>query len=164
MMEKSRAMVRATRVDDVFDMLCPSQRTRDVLTISTLGLLILQILLDDPEEKNLDGAGGSYSMRSSPTVCDHGENFNDFVERLLHEGAVTECSGTDERCVHLETAFSSTSFLLWSCAITLPSGSAWPDVSGVQAMLSGSYAEHCVLWRRSSMATSSRLQVSLQTL
>ena len=33
-------------------------------------------------------------------------------------------------------SFSSTSFLLWSCAITLPSGSAWPDVSGVQAMLS----------------------------
>ena len=31
---------------------------------------------------------------------------------------------------------SSTSFLLWSCAITLPSGSAWPDVSAMQAMLS----------------------------
>ena len=41
MAEKSRATVRATRVDDVFDMPCPSQKTRDVLTISTLGFLIV---------------------------------------------------------------------------------------------------------------------------
>ena len=48
MVEKSRAMVRVTRVDDVFVMPCPNQKTRDVLSISTLGLLIVQNLLDDP--------------------------------------------------------------------------------------------------------------------
>ena len=54
--EESRAMVRATRVDDVFDMPCPNQKTRDVLAISTLGWT--------------NGAGGPYSMHSSPTLYD----------------------------------------------------------------------------------------------
>ena len=43
MVERSRSMVRATRVDDVLDMPCPNQKARDVLTISTLGLLTVQI-------------------------------------------------------------------------------------------------------------------------
>ena len=57
MVEKSRAMVRATRVDDVFGMLCPNQKTRDVLTISTLGLLIVHTCSTIP-------------MHSSPIVRD----------------------------------------------------------------------------------------------
>ena len=67
--------------DDVFDMLCPNQKTRDVLTISTLGLLVVQICWTILKKKKL--------------------------ERLLDEGALTECSGTGERCVHLETALAA---------------------------------------------------------
>ena len=54
MVEKSRAMVRATRVDDAFDMPCPNQKTRDVLTISTLGLLIVQICWTILKKKKLE--------------------------------------------------------------------------------------------------------------
>ena len=54
MVEKSRAMVRATRVDDVFDIPCPNPKTRDVLTISTLGLLIVQICWTILMNKKLD--------------------------------------------------------------------------------------------------------------
>ena len=35
------------------------------------------------------------------------ENVNDFVERLLDEGALTGCSGRGERCVNLETALAA---------------------------------------------------------
>ena len=68
MVEKSRAMVRATRVDDAFVMPCPNQKTRDVLTISTLGLLIVQICWTILKKKWLDQRRGR--MHSSPTVCD----------------------------------------------------------------------------------------------
>ena len=71
MVEKSRAMVRATRVDDVSDVLCRNQKIRDVLTISTLGLLIVQICWTILKKRSwANGAGGPYSMHTSPTVCD----------------------------------------------------------------------------------------------
>ena len=102
--------VWATRVDDVIDMLCPNQKTRDVLT------------------KKLDQRRGRILFDAFVAHCVRlGENVNDFVERLLDEGALTECSGTGERCVHLETASAAPH----SC-----SGRAPPDVSVVQAMLS----------------------------
>ena len=108
MVEKSRAMVRATRVDDVFDMLCPNQKTRDVLTISTWGLLIVQIYWTIFKKKNLDQRRGRILIDAFIAHCVRlGENVNDFVERLLDEVALTECSGTGERCVHLETALAA---------------------------------------------------------
>ena len=108
MVEKSRAMFRATRVDDVFDMLCPNQKTRDVLTISTLGLLIVQICWTILKKKKLDQWRGRILFDAFIVHCVRlGENDNDFVERLLDEGASTECSGTGERCVHLETALAA---------------------------------------------------------
>ena len=125
MVEKSLAMVRATRVDNVFDMLCPNQKTRDVLTISTLGLLIVQICWTILKKKKrwTNGAGGSYSMHSSRRGC-------------LVGGALTKCPGTGERCVHFET--SVTSFLLWSCAYL----AFWKLLA------------RCIWSRRSSMTTS----------
>ena len=137
MVEKSRATVRATRVDDVFDMLCPNQKTRDVLTISTLGLLIVQICWTILKKKKLDQRRGRILFDAFIAHCVRlGENVNDFVERLLDEGALTECSGTGERCVQLETALAAPHSCSGRAPVTLPSGSAWPDVSGVQAMLS----------------------------
>ena len=104
MVEKSRAMVWATRVDDVFDMLCPSQKTRDVLTISTLGLLIVQICWTILKKKKLDQRRGRILVDAFIAHC---VRLNDFVERLLDEVFLTECSGTGERCVHLETALAA---------------------------------------------------------
>ena len=95
MVEKSRAMVRATRVDDVFDMLCPNQKTRDVLTISTLGLLIVQICWTILKKRKLDQRRGRILFDAFIAHCERlGETVNYFVERLLDEGALTECSGT----------------------------------------------------------------------
>ena len=104
MVEKSRAMVRATRVDDVLDMLIPSQDTRDVSTNSTLGLLVLQICwtILEKKKRTLFDAFLAHCVQV-------GGNVNDFVERLVDEGALTECCGMDERCVHLETASAAPS-------------------------------------------------------
>ena len=108
MVEKSRATVRATRVDDVFDMLSPNQKTRDVLTISTLGLLIVQICWTIVKKKKLDQRRGRILFDAFIAHCVRlGENVIDFVERLLDEGALTECSGPGERCVQLERALAA---------------------------------------------------------
>ena len=69
MVEKSRAMVRATRVDDVFDIPCPNQETRGVLTISTLGLLIVQICWTILKKKKLDCRRGRISLDASIAHC-----------------------------------------------------------------------------------------------
>ena len=117
LVEKSRAMVRATRADDVFDMLCPNQKTREVLTISTLGLLIAQIRWTILKKKKLDQRLGLIFLDAFMAHCVRlGENVNDFVERLVDEGALKECSGTGERCVHLETALAA----LHSCSGRAP--------------------------------------------
>ena len=84
MVEKSRAMVRATRVDDVFDILCPNQKTRDVLTMSTLGLLIVQICWTILKKKKLDQRRGRLLFDAFIAHCVRlGENVNEFVERCV---------------------------------------------------------------------------------
>ena len=67
--EKSRAIVRATRVDDVFDMPCPNQKTRDVLTISTLSLLIVQIFWTILKKKKLDQRRGRILLDAFVAQC-----------------------------------------------------------------------------------------------
>ena len=58
-------------------------------------------LLDDPEEKKLDQRRGRILLNAFIAQCVRlSENVNDFVERLLDEGALTERSATGERCVH----------------------------------------------------------------
>ena len=77
MVEKSRAMARATRVDDVFDMPCPNQKTRDVLTISVQTCWTIL-------KKKLDQRRGWISFDAVIVHCVRlGENVDDFVERLL---------------------------------------------------------------------------------
>ena len=159
-------MVRATRVDDVLDMLCPYQKTRFVLTISTLGLLIVQTCWTILWKKKLDQRRGrilfdafiAHSVRLD-------ENVNDFVERLLDEGALPACSGTGERCVHLDWRRLEQHLIL--ALVVRHYLAFWKRLARCISSASNvvmSYAEHCVLWRRLSMTTSSRLQVSLQTL
>ena len=81
---------------------------RDVLTISTLGLLIVQICWTILKKNKLDQRRWRILFDAFIAHCVRlGENVNDFVERLLDESALTECSGTGERCVHLETALAA---------------------------------------------------------
>ena len=101
MAEKSRATVRATRVDDVFDMPCPSQKTRDVPTISTFGFLIVKMSWTILKKRKLDQQRGRILFDAFFAQCVR------LGERLLDEGSLRECSGTGERCVHLETAFAA---------------------------------------------------------
>ena len=90
---------------------------RDVLTISTLGLLIVQICWTILKKKKLDQRCGRILFDAFIAHCVRvGANFNDFVERLLDERALTDCSGTGERCVHVETALAS----LHSCSARVP--------------------------------------------
>ena len=164
MMERSRAMVRATRVDDAFDMLCPnpkdSRRPHDLHARSSDRAKIAGRSLRKRSWTN--GAGGSYSFIAHCARL--GENVNDFVERLLDEGALAECSGTGERVCTFGDSFSSASFLFWSCAITFAFWKRLARCIWSASDVVMSYAQHCVLCRRSSRTTSSRLQASLQTL
>ena len=79
MVEKSRAMVRATRVDDVFVMPCPQPKdSRRPLDLH-VGSSDRANLLDDPEEKM---AGPTARADAFIAHCVRlGENVNDFVER-----------------------------------------------------------------------------------
>ena len=73
MVEKSRATVWATRVDDVLDMLCPSQKDSRRPHDLHAGSSDRADLLDDPEEKETGPtarADLSRCIHSSPTVCD----------------------------------------------------------------------------------------------
>ena len=137
-----------------FDMLCPKQKTRDVLTISTLGLLIVQTCrtilkkkLDQRRGRILFDAFFAHCVR----LC---ENVNDFVERLLDEGALAACSGTGEKCVHLETALAAPH----SCSGRAPFPRCLERKQYCHV-----FRGALLLWRIVD-AKSSLLQVSLQTL
>ena len=78
----------------MFQMPCPNQKTRDAFAISTLGLLIVQTGWTTLKRKKLDQRRGRILFDAFIAQCVRlGENVNDFVERLLDEGALTECSG-----------------------------------------------------------------------
>ena len=116
-------------------------------------------LLADPEEKEVGPRARAGLIRCIFQCMRLGENVNDFVQRLVDEGALTECSATDERCVHLETGLAAPS----SCSGRAPL-LCLLEALGQMFLECMSIAERCVLWRRLSMPTSSRLQVNVYLL
>ena len=102
-------------------------------------------------------------MHSSPNACDWSDHISDLVDRLLDECALTEGSGTGDRCVQYGDSLGSTLIL----ALVVGHYFAfWKRLARCIWSASNvvmSFADHCVLWRRPSMTTCSRLQVSPQT-